>query len=547
MPHIVPELARCPAGLSTESVEAFPNDMRRWILAVKSLGGPSLRGRIKRPAARTLVALAAFALMPLALPAGANHPADDKTPNIVHLANRAKPGTNSDLAFWKNLAFAGNYGGFRIFDISNPANPVLLSDFACNGPQSDVSVYKADERLLLFQSVDTPQTRPDCTSTNTQGAFDDDMHWEGVRVFDVTNPSAPVWIKSVYTDCGSHTHTTIPDDENQRAIIYVSSYPLSPTALGPTCPRTPPTPGTVIHAKISVIEVPDKNPAEAAVVNVVPLHQHTQPAIGPPVAIAGTQGCHDITAFTDPKVQVAAAACLTEGQLWDISDLENPCTQDPSCHTHIDNESVEIWHSSTLTWDGKIVLFGDEHGGALLHGCNGSLDTTGNIWFYRNVEPGTPTAPLLGRYITHRVQPPQEFCTMHNFNVIPVSKNERYIGVSSAYEAGTTVFDFTATKTAAPYTGSPFVAPLVANEIAHFDAQNFDGFGRDDVWSTYWYNDYIWANGGLGNARSVPATSASRGLDVLKLLRTDLRRQFTARTFHHMNPQTQEDFQTLGA
>jgi hypothetical protein len=516
---------------------------------VKSLAFPSRRGRSSRPTARLLILAAAASLIPVALPAGANHPADLKSPNIRHVANRANPGTNSDLAFWKDLLFAGDYAGFRIFNISNPANPVLLSDFSCNGPQSDVSVYEARNRLLLFQSVDTPQNRPDCTSSNTQGAFEDDMHWEGVRVFDVTNPRAPVLIKSVYTACGSHTHTTIPDDENQRAIIYVSSYPLSPTALGPACPETPPSPGTAIHAKISVIEVPDANPAAARVLREVPLHQHTQPAIGPPVAIAGTQGCHDITAFTDPKVQLAAAACLTEGQLWDISDPANPCTIDPDCHTHIDNESVEIWHSSTLTWDGEILLFGDEHAGALAHGCDSDAETFGNIWFYRNVSPGTPSAPLLGRYMTPRSQPLTEYCTMHNFNVIPVNQNNRYIGVTSAYEAGTSVFDFSATKTAPPFTGLAVDAPLVAEEVAFFDAQNTDFNGRDDVWSTYWYNDYMWANGGLGNVRS-PAPAfhqGGRGIDVLKLLRDDLRRQFTARSFHHMNPQTQEGFQTLGA
>ena len=40
--------------------------------------------------------------------------------NIQHLTNIPKdalPGTNSDLAFQGDYAFAGNYDGFRIFDI----------------------------------------------------------------------------------------------------------------------------------------------------------------------------------------------------------------------------------------------------------------------------------------------------------------------------------------------------------------------------------------------------------------------------------------------
>jgi hypothetical protein len=500
-----------------------------------------------------LAIIASLTIALLGSPAVANHNADDHSPNMVHLFNdrNDEPQTanavNSDLAFWENLAAVGNYRGFRLFDISKPQKPVLLSAFRCNGPQNDVSFYKAKNRLLLFQSVDTPQTRPDCASSNTQGAFRDDQHWEGIRIFDVTNPKAPKFIKAVYTDCGSHTHTTIPDSENQRAIIYVSSYPLSPTALGPACPELPPTPGTFIHSKISIVVVPDANPASAFVDHEQPLHQHTQPAIGPPVAVAGTQGCHDITAFTDPKVHTAAAACLTEGQLWDISDPLNPCTLDPSCHTHIDNELIEIWHAAAFTWDAEIVTFEDEHGGGSAPGCNGEEDPTGNIWFYDNVPPGTATAPLFGRYQIPRNQFVfGEECTIHNYSIIPINDNEAYIGVTASYRGGTSVFEFTELKpTNGPIPAlDEFTAPIVAEEIAWYDAKDGDGNGFDDTWSSYWYNDFIYVNGGLGRAPN-SVTPKDRGFDVYKLL-DDRLRQFGARTFHHFNPQTQEVFETLG-
>jgi hypothetical protein len=465
---------------------------------------------------------------------------------MVHVANRNNTGTiNSDLAFWDKLAAQGTYRGFRLFDISKPQAPKLLVDFPCNGGQGDVSFYKAKDRLLLFRSIDTPQTSPSCNSSNATGAFKDDEHFEGIRIIDVTNPKAPQFVKGVYTDCGSHTHTTIPDPNHQRAIIYVSSYPLSPTGLGPQCPEFPPTPGTFIHSKISIIAVPDANPAAAEVIKEQPLHQHTQPAVGPPVAVAGTQGCHDITAFTDPKIHTAAAACLTEGQLWDISDPANPCTLDPECHTHIDNAAVEIWHSSALTWDARIILFGDEHGGGEAHGCNGNEDPTGNIWFYKFVKPGTATAPLFGRYQMPRAQPANENCTLHNFNVIPINDNEAYIGVSSSYEGGTEVFDFSPLKTVESPLPilDPFTAPIVATELGYWDAQNTDGKGRDDVWSSYWYNDFIYASGGLEN-RTIPP-EGDRGLDVFKVLQPN-GKQFTARSFNHENPQTQENYETLG-
>ncbi|MFF3145068.1 hypothetical protein ACFVRU_25945, partial [Streptomyces sp. NPDC057927] len=63
--------------------------------------------------------------------------------NIEHLTNIPKdalPGTNSDLAFQGTYAFAGNYDGFRIFDISNPKAPRTVAQVLCPGSQNDVSV-----------------------------------------------------------------------------------------------------------------------------------------------------------------------------------------------------------------------------------------------------------------------------------------------------------------------------------------------------------------------------------------------------------------------
>ena len=188
--------------------------------------------------------------------------------------------------------------------------------------------------------------------------------------------------------------------------------------------------------------------------------------------------------------------------------------------------------------------------------------------FYKNVQPGTPLAPLYVRYQIPRPQPAQEACTLHNGNVIPT--NEGYFGVSAAYEGGTTVFDFSGVRNfpelniETNFPNPPAtVPPLVGREIAFFDAQGVDGRGRDDVWSSYWYNDYIFTNGGLGR----PHNPGGRGFDVYKLLgqhgrlvenggpavgtgeneRTPGVQQYRARKFRYENPQTQEVFQTVGS
>lgn len=73
--------------------------------------------------------------------------------NIEHLVNIPKdalPGTNSDLAFQGRYAFAGNYDGFRVFDISNPKAPKTIAQVLCPGSQNDISV----SGNLLFLSTD---------------------------------------------------------------------------------------------------------------------------------------------------------------------------------------------------------------------------------------------------------------------------------------------------------------------------------------------------------------------------------------------------------
>ena len=118
---------------------------------------------------------------------------DAHSQNMKLLANvgRSAVATQSDLAFAGRYAFAGNYLGFRVIDISDPEAPVVVSDFRCNGPQGDVSVYGN----LLFQSVDSPQTNPNCNSTNTVASTPG--AWEGIRIFDISNPAAPVHVHSV--------------------------------------------------------------------------------------------------------------------------------------------------------------------------------------------------------------------------------------------------------------------------------------------------------------------------------------------------------------
>ncbi len=129
--------------------------------------------------------------------------------------------TSSDIAFWGDLAYVGDYGGFRIFDISRPT-PRQVSDTRCYGPQGDPSVFdrdgngRADTLVLSVDSVLAgPAVRRDAGRQETVTGRYPDGAWEGVRIFDISNPSAPVQIATVYQDCGSHTNTLLPAPRRQ--------------------------------------------------------------------------------------------------------------------------------------------------------------------------------------------------------------------------------------------------------------------------------------------------------------------------------------------
>jgi hypothetical protein len=96
--------------------------------------------------------------------------------------------TSSDIAFWGDRAFVGNYGGFRIFDISGDV-PVMLADVRCNGAQGDPSVWDRDgdgTADLLLLSVDRTMAGEECGAA--EAAHDDPNGWEGLRIFDVEDP-----------------------------------------------------------------------------------------------------------------------------------------------------------------------------------------------------------------------------------------------------------------------------------------------------------------------------------------------------------------------
>lgn len=173
--------------------------------------------------------------------------------------------TNSDLAFTSHYAIQGNYNGFQIWDISNPAKPVLTKAVLCPASQSDVSAYKN----LLFVSAEGMSGRTDC---GTEGVRDSvsAVRMRGIRIFDITDISNPKYITNVQTCRGSHTHTVVTDPKDKENVyIYVSGSAgvRSPSELA-GCSRLSPDkdPNSALF-RIEVIKVPLAHPEQAAIVS----------------------------------------------------------------------------------------------------------------------------------------------------------------------------------------------------------------------------------------------------------------------------------------
>ena len=173
--------------------------------------------------------------------------------------------TNSDLAFSGPYAIQGNYDGIQIWDISDPANPQTVVTYVCPASQSDVSVYEN----LLFVSGEGFGGRLDCGAQGVEEAVSHDR-LRGIRIFDISDITAPEYVANVQTCRGSHTHTLLEhpgDDEN--VYIYVSgSAPVRPAEELAGCSAAPPAedPNSALF-RIEVIRVPLADPASAEIVS----------------------------------------------------------------------------------------------------------------------------------------------------------------------------------------------------------------------------------------------------------------------------------------
>jgi hypothetical protein len=426
------------------------------------------------------------------------------SPNIEQVAYLPKQAPfdapnafNTDWAFQGRYAYGGNYSGFTVYDISRPRQPRVAVQVLCPGSQNDVSIHGN----LLFLGTDSQRTNDSCDNAASTAAATGER-WEGIKIFDISDPLTPRYVKSVKTTCGSHTQTLVPGRRGDRSVyLYVSSYNLATGDL-PNC--------ALPHDKISIVQVPLRDPAAAAVVATPVLF----PDGGYPGGSTGqlpTTGCHDITAY--PEKDIAAGACMGDGVLFDISVRTAPRV----ITTVRDTANFSFWHSATFNNAATKVVFTDELGGGGAATCNPTVGAQrGADAIYDIVGAGDQRKLEFRSYFKiPRTNANTENCVAHNGSLIPV--RGRDIMVQAWYQGGISVWDFTDSRT--------------PKEIAYWERGPISASQLilGGSWSAYWYNGFIYSN------------DIQKGLDVLEIRdpRTDSARWNLTWQF---NAQTQSDY-----
>lgn len=411
------------------------------------------------------------------------------SPHAVPLAN-AEPGAgvfNSDLAFWGDLAIQGTYAGFRILDVSAPANPRQLVNYTgCTDPastvgnQGDVLVWGN----LLIRSWNSPVSAANAATAKCGGELVG-QGFEGLNIFDISDPANPVLIKNLRmaadttpSGCGSHTATLVPDVANGNLYVYNN-------ASSGACPG------------IDIVRIPLASPANAQFLHRVPTGR----------------SCHDTGVILGDAL-LAACAGGNGFTVLSLSPDDGGSIENPVVLYSRAVEGVSIGHSAAFTWDGDVLIFGHEPGGGGQARCQATSSVVDRTLFFFKARTGDP----LGTFLHPRPQTALENCTWHNYNVVPTDK--RYVLVAAGYQSGISVVDFT--------------DPANASEVAFADPAplvNPDNPAAIELggdWSTYWYNGRIYES------------DITRGVMIWNLSDSTVA---GARKLDHLNPQTQE--QTL--
>jgi len=463
--------------------------------------------------------------------------------------------TNSDLAFSRNYAIQGNYNGWQIWDISNPANVTLATAYYCPASQSDVSTYKN----FLFISGEGTTGRLDCGGQGVKEIASKDR-LRGLRIFDITDIKNPKNVGNVQTCRGSHTHTVVVDPKDpDNVYVYISgSSAVRPSDEMPGCVSDENDPNSALF-RIEAIKIPLNNPGAAAIVShprifndLTAPKRHGETATDVEAAskraaearargefTANVMGTEMVlpSGFTRPMLDSIVAARGGSG---------NPTGADSAAlRTALPGMVAKMVGEGSKrgpTQCHDITVYpGISRAGGACEGYGFLIDITNptapvrmdvvadsNFSYWHSATFNNDGTQILfsdewgggggpkcrasdpkewgadaifkiennkmvfqSYYKMPAAQTAQENCVAHNGSLIPIPGRD--VMVQAWYQGGISIFDWT--------------DPKHATEIAYFDRGPVDStrMGNGGSWSVYWYNGYL------------VSSEISRGLDIFEL------------------------------
>jgi hypothetical protein len=413
---------------------------------------------------------------------------------------------NTDLAFWGDRAYQGQFNGFRILDVDDPRRPREILNYedcgsGANGGQGHVVVWGS----VLVRAWDANAgANQMCDGKPVPVGF------EGMHVFDISDSGNPERVADIDLACGTHTLTAVPDLGNRRLLVYG-------------------TPSSAACEGLDIVEVPLSRPEESEALR----FEFADRAAG----AANNFACHDTGVILGRANKVACAGGVGFA-VWSIGGKDGGSRDNPRfLYNHVvpeiaagaPNVDNPTGHSAAFSYDGETIIFGHEPGGGLQSRCKATgepLTTNGvpqaqpqndnmKSFFFFETDSGEPQ----GKWTAVRPQTEIENCTLHNYNIVPTKHDD--ILVHGSYQSGIGVLDFSNRANAREIAfADPAPLPLTST----------GGTQDGGDWSSYFYNGIIYQ------------ADITRGLFTWALDDRDTERAMKLR---HLNPQTQEF--TIGA
>ena len=291
--------------------------------------------------------------------------------------------TSSDIAFWGDLAYVGDYGGFRIFDVSKPSRS--------RSPTPAATGRRVTRRCSTATTTARP-TRSCCPSTACSPARTAvPGPGQGRRRVSGERVGGPARLRHLRPDGARSGRGRLPGlrlahqhaaararrqvDERAQLELPARRRPDVRPARRLEGPQGQSRRGAGHQRAV-------RDPADAIETTELPVvypgdadgtyRPGSEHGLGAGV-LDDFLGCHDLSAF--PKKGIVGAACGEQAQVWNIDEETGlPDTAHP--RWVYDQPNVDFWHSATFSWDGKVANFIDESFG---DGCPTVTTKTGGF------------------------------------------------------------------------------------------------------------------------------------------------------------------------